>query len=152
MKVGLYILLRMIQQIEITYFKLNGKQHSGITVPCFRMWLLYDRASERNNFDTNLTRKDWAFIIYKGLKNIPHIFARHIEWLYSKNRLLTYNHHLCFRKNRTKIKFSSNNYHFYCLINLRIWATTRKNVPSDNILGIRKFYSVYCFLNLISFI
>ena len=24
------------------------------------------------------------------------IFARHIEWLYSKNRLLTYNHHLCF--------------------------------------------------------
>ena len=54
-----------MQVIEITYFKLNGKQHSVITVPCFRMWLLYDRASERNNFYTNPTRKDWAFITYK---------------------------------------------------------------------------------------
>ena len=54
-----------MQVIEITYFKLNGKHHSVITVPCFRMLLLYDRASERNNFDINLTRKDWAFITYK---------------------------------------------------------------------------------------
>ena len=83
------------------------------------------------------------------------IFARHIEWLYSKNRFLTYNHHLCFMKNRTKIKFSSNNYHFCSLINLCIWATTRENVPWDNILGIRKnnfTLNVYCFLSLIPFI
>ena len=83
------------------------------------------------------------------------IFARHIEWLYSKNRLNISPPSMFSKKNRTKIKFSSNNYHFYSLINLCISATTRENVPSGNILGIRKnnfTLNVYCFSSLIPFI
>ena len=44
--------------IETTYYKLTEKQRSVVTVPCFRMRLLYDRASESNDFDINLIRKD----------------------------------------------------------------------------------------------
>ena len=44
--------------IEITNCKLTGKQPSVITVSCFRTLLLQDGASECNNFDTNLLRKD----------------------------------------------------------------------------------------------
>ena len=54
-----------IQVIEIAYCKLTGKQRSVITIPCFKMPLLYDRSSDSNNFDTNLIRKDRAFTGYE---------------------------------------------------------------------------------------
>ena len=50
---------------EITYCKLAENKCSVITVPCFKMQLLYDRASDSNNFDTNLIRKDRAFTTYE---------------------------------------------------------------------------------------
>ena len=61
---------RTIGPLVYTYgrnymFKFTGKQRSVITVPCTRMRLLWSRASESNNFGTNLIRKDLPFTTNK---------------------------------------------------------------------------------------
>ena len=67
-KVGLYIpkvIAFSMLGVEITYCKLTEKHRSVITVPCYKMRLQFDRASDSNTFDTNLIRKDGAFITYE---------------------------------------------------------------------------------------
>ena len=45
--------------------KINWKIMQCYYCALFRMLLLWDTASDSNNFDTNLFRKDWAFTTYK---------------------------------------------------------------------------------------